>query len=88
MKIKRILAFLAGMLIAISAVWITNQPEQVSHPTFAYITLSLCAVKPTKNSNVFPCHIVSESPKNDLLSAMFYISVRNSLTSLKRHKHP
>lgn len=34
MKIKRILAFLAGMLIAISAVWITNQPEQVSASVF------------------------------------------------------
>ena len=34
MKIKRILAFLAGMLIAISAVWITNQPEQVSAAVF------------------------------------------------------
>lgn len=34
MKIKRILAFLVGMLIAISAVWITNQPEQVSASVF------------------------------------------------------
>lgn len=33
-KIKRILAFLAGMLIAVSAVWITNQPEQVSASVF------------------------------------------------------
>lgn len=34
MKIKRILAFLAGMLIAISAVGVTNQPEQVSASVF------------------------------------------------------
>lgn len=34
MKIKRILAFLAGMLIAISAVWTTNQPEQASASVF------------------------------------------------------
>lgn len=33
-KIKRILAFLAGMLLAISAVWITNQLEQVSASVF------------------------------------------------------
>ena len=34
MKIKRILAFLAGMLLAISAVWVTNQSEQVSASVF------------------------------------------------------
>ncbi|GFP00087.1 hypothetical protein [Lactobacillus helveticus] len=39
MKIKRILAFLAGMLIAISAVWITNQPEQVSASVFQKTTV-------------------------------------------------
>ena len=39
MKIKRILAFLAGMLIAISAVWITNQPEQASASVFQKTTV-------------------------------------------------
>ncbi|MCT3403956.1 hypothetical protein [Lactobacillus helveticus] len=34
MKIKRILAFLAGILVAVSAVWLTNQPEQVSASVF------------------------------------------------------
>lgn len=34
MKIKRVLAFLAGTLFAISAVWITNQPEQVNASVF------------------------------------------------------
>ena len=39
MKIKRILAFLAGMLIAISAVGVTNQPEQVSASVFQKTTV-------------------------------------------------
>ena len=39
MKIKRILAFLAGMLIAISAFWITNQSEQVSASVFQKTTV-------------------------------------------------
>lgn len=39
MKIKRILAFLAGILLAISAVWITNQPEQVSASVFQKTTV-------------------------------------------------
>lgn len=34
MKIKRILAFLAGILLAVSAIWVTNQPEQVSASVF------------------------------------------------------
>lgn len=34
MKVKRFLVFLAGILFAISAVWITNQPEQVSASVF------------------------------------------------------
>ena len=34
MKIKRVLAFLAVILFAISAIWITNQPEQVSASVF------------------------------------------------------
>lgn len=34
MKIKRILAFLAGILLAVSAVWVTNQPEQVGASVF------------------------------------------------------
>ncbi len=34
MKIKRILAFLAGILLAVSAVWVTNQTEQVSASVF------------------------------------------------------
>ena len=36
---KRILAFLAGMLIAISAFWITNQSEQVSASVFQKTTV-------------------------------------------------
>ncbi len=39
MKIKRILAFLAGMLIAVSAFWITNQSEQVSASVFQKTTV-------------------------------------------------
>lgn len=34
MKIKRILAFLAGIVFAILAVGVTNQPEQVSASVF------------------------------------------------------
>lgn len=34
MKIKRILAFLAGILVAVSAVWLTSQPKQVSASVF------------------------------------------------------
>ncbi|UIK34889.1 hypothetical protein KGE51_09625 [Lactobacillus amylovorus] len=39
MKIKRILAFLAGILLAVSAVWVTNQPEQVSASVFQKTTV-------------------------------------------------
>ena len=39
MKIKRILAFLAGILVAVSAVWLTNQPEQVSASVFQKTTV-------------------------------------------------
>ncbi|NRO29108.1 hypothetical protein [Lactobacillus helveticus] len=39
MKIKRILAFLAGMLLAVSAVWLINQPEQVSASVFQKTTV-------------------------------------------------
>ena len=34
MKIKKFLAFLAGILLAISAIWVTNQSEQVSASVF------------------------------------------------------
>lgn len=39
MKIKRILAFLAGILLAVSAIWVTNQPEQVSASVFQKTTV-------------------------------------------------
>ena len=39
MKIKKILAFLAGILLAVSAIWVTNQPEQVSASTFQKTTV-------------------------------------------------
>lgn len=39
MKIKRILAFLAGILLAVSAIWVTNQPEQVSASVFQNTTV-------------------------------------------------
>ena len=34
MKIKRFLAFLAGILLAVSAIWLTSQPKQVSASVF------------------------------------------------------
>ena len=34
MKIKKFLAFLAGILFAVSAIWVTNQSEQVSASVF------------------------------------------------------
>lgn len=39
MKIKKFLAFLAGILLAVSAIWVTNQPEQVSASVFQKTTV-------------------------------------------------
>lgn len=39
MKIKKFLAFLAGILLAVSAIWVTNHSEQVSASVFQKTTV-------------------------------------------------